>query len=198
MPPLLEIDRPVILASASPRRATLLSQIGLRFTVHPAEIDEDNLAPPDLAPEDLATHLSAKKADAVAPAYSTGLIIAADTVVSMHDHLLGKPADEEEAFGALKMLSGAEHEVITGVTLLLLPEQRRRTFSVRTIVRFRSLSDPEIRTYIATGEPADKAGGYGIQGKGAVLVDSIDGDYNNVVGFPLTAFYVETLQLLNT
>lgn len=191
------IDRPVILASASPRRANLLSQLGIEYSIDPPEIDEDNLTDPTRSPRETAEFLSRKKAEAVGQRYNHGFLIASDTIVSLGEVILGKPVDSEDAFRILSLLSGKQHQVITGVTLSIFPEDQFHTFSVTTNVRFRTLNESEIREYTATGEPNDKAGAYGIQGKGALLVDSIEGDYYNVVGFPLTAFYTESLKLLD-
>ncbi len=138
--------------------------------------------------------MATQKAQAVAQHYSRALIIGADTVVVLHDRMLGKPADDRDAQNMLRALSGESHQVITGVALLFWPEQSVNTFTGKTIVQFRTLTDQEIDRYIQTGEPRDKAGAYGIQGKGAVLVHSIHGDYNTVVGFPLTAFYEQLLE----
>ncbi len=193
---LLSIDRDIVLASASPRRAKLLRQIGLQFSVIPAHLDENHIQENIASPKNVALTLSVKKVEAVAKDLSNGFIIGADTVVSLQNKILDKPANEDEAVQVLSRLSGNVHHVITGVTLLLLPENKQITFSETTRVQFRKLSKAEIQVYIATGEPWDKAGAYGIQGEGALLVHSIDGDYNNVVGFPLTSFYNNAQRLL--
>lgn len=193
---LLSIDRDIVLASASPRRAKLLRQIGLQFSVIPAHLDENHIQENIASPKNVALTLSVKKVEAVAKDLSNGFIIGADTVVSLQNKILDKPANEDEAVQVLSRLSGNVHHVITGVTLLLLPENKQITFSETTRVQFRKLSKAEIQVYIATGEPWDKAGAYGIQGEGALLVHSIDGDYNNVVGFPLTSFYKNAQRLL--
>ncbi len=193
---LLSIDRDIVLASASPRRAKLLRQIGLQFSVIPAHLDENHIQENIASPKNVALTLSVKKVEAVAKDLSNGFIIGADTVVSLQNKILDKPANEDEAIQILSRLSGNVHHVITGVTLLLLPENKQITFSETTRVQFRKLSKAEIQVYIATGEPWDKAGAYGIQGEGALLVHSIDGDYNNVVGFPLTSFYKNAQRLL--
>jgi len=193
---LLSVDRKIILASASPRRAQLLRQIGLDFSIEPAHLDEDNIQEKIISPEEVTRTLSREKAATVAQGIERGLIIGADTVVCLENNILNKPAGETEAMQILSALSNRRHQVITGVTLLLKPEQRQLTFTEITQVAFRNLSNDEIRSYIATNEPWDKAGGYGIQGQGALLVHSIEGDYNNVVGFPLTRFYQEVQQLM--
>jgi len=184
------VDRPIILASQSPRRSALLKQIGLDFSVQPAEVDESGVDTAGISPEQIAVSLASRKTDAIArkqsaPAY----VIGADTIVCIQDTLLGKPTNSEEAYRILRQLSGHSHTVITGVSIAKVPEQQSITFSERTEVHFHDLSDAEIKDYISSGEPMDKAGAYGIQGYGALLVDYIHGDYNNVVGFPLAAFY---------
>lgn len=172
----------LILASGSPRRRQLLEQIGLDFQVQAADIDEG--AVPELPPAQTVEWLSARKAESVAAQVgSDRLILAADTVVCLEDAILGKPADELEAFKMLTALSGSRHQVYTGVTLTR-GEERLTQHEVTTVV-FRDLSEAEISAYIATGEPLDKAGAYGIQGLGALLVERIEGDYFNVMGLPL-------------
>jgi len=193
---LLSVDRKIILASASPRRAKLLRQIGMEFSIEPANLDEDNIQEEISIPEEVTKILSQAKAKTIATVVKRGLIIGADTVVCLDKNILNKPANETEAHQILSALSNRQHQVITGVTLLLKPEQKQITFTEITHVAFRNLTNNEILAYIATDEPWDKAGGYGIQGQGALLVHSIEGDYNNVVGFPLTRFYQELQQLM--
>lgn len=188
----------IILASASPRRKQLLEQIGLPFKVIAADVDESGYG--ELPPGELVEQLSRKKAAAVAErAGQDDLIIAADTVVSLEGTALGKPSDEGAAYRMLTALSGVRHQVYTGLTLLR--GDKVLTRRQQTTVTFRELSEEEITAYIATGEPIDKAGAYGIQGIGAVLVESIEGDYYNVMGLPLCLlcemlkeFGVEVLQ----
>lgn len=173
----------IILASGSPRRRQLLAQMGIEhFSVHSSDVDEtvDNMLPPAAIVE----ALSLRKARAVeAELGSRDLILAADTIVTIEGTVLGKPADESDAFRMLAQLSGCRHQVYTGVTLLrgaqVLTEHEV------TDVTFRALSEEEISDYIATGEPMDKAGAYGIQGCGALLVERIAGDYFNVMGLPV-------------
>ncbi len=173
----------LILASASPRRKGLLEMLGLRdFAIVPARGEEKTEA--GLSPAETVCALSLQKAREVAESSdSETLILAADTVVSVDGTILGKPANEEEAFSMLSLLSGREHEVFTG--LCLLRGGRWETAYERTTVRFRPLSEREIEAYIATGEPMDKAGAYGAQGVGALFVEGISGDFFNVVGLPL-------------
>ena len=173
----------IILASNSPRRKELLGQIGVTdFKVTAPNVDES--VEPSLSPAEIVEQLSLRKATAVANrAGPNDLILAADTVVALDGNVLGKPRDEEDAFAMLSALSGREHHVYTGVTVLL--GEQAVTQHEETAVAFRDLTPEEIRAYIATGEPMDKAGAYGIQGLGALLVSGIRGDYCNVVGLPV-------------
>lgn len=173
----------IILASNSPRRRELLAQIGIRdFQILSPDVDET--VEPGLSPARMVETLSLRKAQAAAGrAGAEDLILAADTVVALDGRVLGKPRDQEEAFAMLSALSGREHRVYTGVTVLR--GGQAATEHEETAVAFRALSPEEIRDYIATGEPMDKAGAYGIQGVGALLVQGIRGDYCNVVGLPL-------------
>ena len=173
----------IILASASPRRRELLERVGLtNFTVAAPNVDES--VEPGLSPADMVETLSLRKARAAAQnARPDELIIAADTVVALDGTVLGKPRDEDDAFAMLSALSGREHRVCTGVTVLR--GDRAVTEHEVTAVTFRELSPDEIWGYIATGEPMDKAGAYGIQGIGALLVSGIRGDYSNVMGLPV-------------
>ena len=173
----------IILASASPRRRELLERIGITgFTVAAPNVDES--VEPGLSPADMVEQLSLRKARAAARrAGPDDLILAADTVVALDGAVLGKPRDGGDAFAMLSALSGREHRVYTGVTVLR--GERVVTQHEETAVTFRELSPDEIRGYIATGEPMDKAGAYGIQGVGALLVSGIRGDYSNVMGLPV-------------
>ena len=179
----------LILASGSPRRRELFTEAGLNFEVVSVDVDE---TPNEKEPEKVAQELSRRKAAAAermiyGETDRNKVIVAADTVVIHNKEVLGKPKDEADAVRMLTELSGAVHDVITGVTILT-PGREEVTFSQRTRVRFRPLSEEEIRDYVATGEPMDKAGAYGIQGLGGRLVEGIDGDFNNVVGFPIDRF----------
>ena len=173
----------IILASQSPRRKELLHQMGLRgFRIISPQVDEtvDERLPPSRMVEEL----SLRKARAVARQAREGdLIIAADTVVALEGAVLGKPRDEGEAFAMLSALSGNRHRVYTGVTVIR--GERVLTRCEATSVTFRELESEEISCYIATGEPMDKAGAYGIQGLGALLVSGLEGDYFNVMGLPV-------------
>lgn len=171
----------LILASRSPRRRELLGRMGLEFTVVTPQIDEDAFTAPD--PAALVSLLSREKAMAVAGTCPEALVIAADTVVVLDGAVLGKPRDQAEAQEMLAALSGRSHAVYTGVTVCR--GGRAVTGAERTEVTFRALTPEEIRRYVATGEPMDKAGAYGIQGLGSLLVEGIRGDYFNVVGLPV-------------
>jgi septum formation protein len=177
---------PIILASASPRREELLRQMGLKFRVLPSGFDESDVM--DLLPEEHVTKSAMGKADDVAERVSHGIIIGADTVVVVDDQILGKPGDAADARRMLKMLSSREHFVYTGLSVVrkdISKRLMRLTGYERTLVRFGPLTDEIIDAYVETGEPLDKAGAYGIQERGSVLVQSIDGDYFNVVGLPI-------------
>ena len=173
----------IILASQSPRRRELLERMGVGdFRIVTPDIDEQ--MDRDLPPGELVGRISLEKALAVQAQEGKGpIIIAADTVVALDGAVLGKPADELDAFKMLSTLSGCRHQVYTGLTVLRGEEQY--TVSEETTVTFRELSAEEIYRYVATGEPMDKAGAYGIQGYGALLVEGIQGDYYNVMGLPV-------------
>ena len=173
----------IILASKSPRRRALLEQMGVR-DVRIVTPDIDEHMDRDLPPAELVRQISLEKAQAVAAqADPNTVVIAADTVVALDGVVLGKPADKEEAFRMLSLLSGNRHQVYTGLTVL----RGEQVFSQweETAVTFRSLTAEEIEAYIATGEPMDKAGAYGIQGYGALFIEGISGDYYNVMGLPV-------------
>ncbi len=172
----------IILASASPRRQELLQRMGLDFIVRTAPHDEEmNLF---ANPADEAARVSRLKAEAVYPlCHDDDIIVAADTIVVCDGRIMGKPRSESDAFSMLRRLSGREHQVMTGLTVA--QGDTVETTTVTTTLRFRPLSDQEIRNYIATGEPADKAGAYGIQGLASMFVVGLDGDYYNVMGLPI-------------
>ena len=183
----MNMKREIILASASPRRKELLEKLDLEFSVCPADIDESLLPDEDAGMYPLRT--AVQKAMAVAKTAENAIIIAADTVVVLDDRILGKPKDEKEAKEMLQRLSGREHIVITGIGVVDTVSGRTLSATEQTIVYFHPLRDEEIDAYIATGECMDKAGSYGIQGKGSLLVRKIDGDYFNVMGLPLSRLY---------
>jgi septum formation protein len=175
----------LILASASPRRKELLQKIGLKF-----EVDASNCAEeidPAALPEELVRRISIDKAKAVAPRHQNAVIIAADTIGVIGKKVLGKPHTAAEARKMLAQISGKAHLVITGLTVLDTATDKTITKTVTTKVYIKKLTRAEIDAYVATGEPLDKAGAYGIQGLGAVIVEKIKGDYYNVVGLPLSA-----------
>ena len=183
----MTMKRKIILASASPRRKELLEKLDLDFSVCPADIDESLLPDEDAAMYPLRT--AVQKAMAVAKTTEDALVIAADTVVAVDDDILGKPRDEAEAKAMLQRLSGREHIVITGIGVVDTASGRTLSATEQTIVYFHPLEEEEIDAYIASGECMDKAGSYGIQGKGSLLVRKIDGDYFNVMGLPLSRLY---------
>ena len=172
----------LILASASPRRKELLGLYGIPFTVRAADIDET--MDPDNPPFDEVARLSREKALAV-PREPEDVVVAADTIVVCDGIVLGKPRDEAQAIEMLSLLSGRAHQVMTGCTVLR--GQKDETFTEVTDIHFRPLSPGEIRRYVATGEPMDKAGAYGIQGGAALFCQRMEGDYYNVMGLPVCA-----------
>ncbi|MDX1756737.1 MAG: Maf family protein [Marinobacter sp.] len=177
----------IVLASASPRRAELLTQMGVGYTVSPAHIDETPR--PNEAPSQYVQRMAREKALAVYRD-DDGIVVGADTSVVLAERILGKPNSAAEAVAMLQALSGAHHQVLTAVAVATRGECRVKL--VTTDVRFRALSGEEIEAYVATGEPMDKAGSYGIQGLGGIFVDHIRGSYSAVVGLPLQ----ETAELL--
>ena len=181
----------IVLASASPRRKELLALAGLKFTVDAGDYEEDLGL--NLKPRDLAKFLSREKARAVSYKYGNALIIAADTFIVFRNELMGKPHTAREAARMLTLLSGKSHAVITGYTVLDTKSGKTVSRSVETKVWFKRLSPAEIRAYVKTGEPLDKAGAYAIQGRGSLIVRKIEGDYCNVIGLPLAAL-AETLR----
>ncbi len=181
-------DRPVVLASKSPRREQLLRQVGLEFIIDVPDIDEEAVEP-GLPPAEIATELARRKAEAIAPKHREAFIIAADTIVVLQDEILGKPRDRQDAVAMLRKMSGQTHRVFTGFAVLQLPEGVRVEAVECTRVTFKPLSDEEIEAYVDTGSPMDKAGAYGIQDMSAIFIEKIDGCFYNVVGFPLARFY---------
>jgi septum formation protein len=187
--------RSLILASASPRRSELLTQAGFSFRVHPAHIPEDPRTAED--PISYVVRLAREKAQAVFD--QTGdpdaVVLGADTTVTLDNHILGKPEDAADAARMLRLLSGRTHRVITGVAVVT--SKGIEVAAEVTGVRFLTLSDEEISTYVATGEPMDKAGAYAIQGRAAKWIPRIEGCYFNVVGLPLAlvSALLESLRL---
>ncbi len=179
----------LILASQSPRRRELLAQIGLEFTVKQSDCEEVMVGE---TPEEIVKALSCQKAKAVAAQAESGcVVLGADTVVVLDGTILGKPKDEEDAFRMLWALQGRAHTVYTGVTLVDTESGCVNSFAEGTLVHVWPMTEEEIRTYVATKEPMDKAGAYGIQGRFAAFIEKIEGDYANVVGLPVARVYHE-------
>lgn len=178
---------PLVLASASPRRRALLEGLGCDVRVRPTGIPET--AARGEPPERLVTRLAEEKARAGAATLGDdsppALVLGADTVVVLDGEVLGKPADLDDARRMLRRLSGRDHRVLSGVCLLRTDDRREAASVAATLVRFRAYDDATVEWYVGTGEPMDKAGAYGIQGKGALLSRSIEGSWSNVVGLPL-------------
>jgi len=173
----------LVLASASPRRAALLEELGVRFTRRPVAVDETPRA--GEAAMDAVERLARAKARAGAREDEEALVVGADTLVVLEGEILGKPVDADEARRMLARLSGCTHEVVTGVAVLRTPEARESAGHVRTEVRFRDLEPLDLEALVESGEGIDKAGAYGIQGLASLMVEGIAGDYFNVVGLPL-------------
>ncbi|HMW35298.1 MAG TPA: Maf family protein [bacterium] len=176
----------IILASASPRRAQILKQVGFDFDVMPSAIEEVS---EHHEPVEYAREIAQKKALDIAQKYPERIVIAADTIVCLDGHILGKPSDEEDAWRMLRFLSGRNHQVYTAFAISHRSRNVNMVEHELTQVHFRRLRDEEIAMYIATGAPFDKAGAYGIQDASAIFVDRIDGDFYNVVGLPVTRLY---------
>lgn len=209
----------IILASKSPRRKQLLEEAGVKFVAFTGSTEVDESLEPDLLanPEEAVKKLAERKAGAVVQEVlaqnpvGLGIVIGADTMVVLDGEMLGKPYSADHAREMLRKLSGRTHEVITGVSvwMMLLNETEEnggdgnvsigfRTFAETSYVTFKELTDEDINAYVATGETIDKAGAYGIQGKGAALVEKYEGDYNNIVGLPVTKLLEDFPDLLNT
>lgn len=187
----MKLTRVLVLASASPRRRELLTRLGLRFRVQPADLDESTL--PGEQPAAYVARLARDKARAVAAQqHERCAILAADTTVVLDQQLLNKPRDRAESARMLAALRGREHTVYTGLALLLDPERREAQLTVATRVSFRDFSDATLQRYVESGEGDDKAGAYGIQELGMGLVREVHGSYTNVVGLPTA----ETIELL--
>lgn len=180
------MSKKIILASGSPRRRELMDREGFEFTVITSKAEENY--DPSLPPQEIAQSLAKLKAQAVASALPAqdledSIVIGADTIVALDGIIYGKPADASDACRMLRELSGKTHQVITGVCIIC--NKDAQAFAQSTNVNFKELSGIEIQEYVASGEPLDKAGAYGIQGLGGKLADSIDGDFDNVVGLPI-------------
>lgn len=177
-------SKKLILASRSPRRSELLRSLGLKFEVSPSNVEENS--DPRVSPEQNALNIARDKARWVARQNPGCYVLGADTMVVLDQEIIGQPADAEDAFRILAHLAGKQHRVITGV-VLISPEEKEYEIAAVSTVTIKSISSDEIRSYIATGEPLDKAGAYAIQGEGGRLVESWEGSYSNIVGLPLEA-----------
>lgn len=177
----------IVLASKSPRRSELLQQMGLEFEIQPSHLPEQITKE---KPEEIVMELSAQKAREVAKKQKEALVIGADTIVVCRGEIMGKPKDDQEAVTMLEKLSGHTHEVLTGVTFIR-NQTEEVTFFEETKVKVAKLTKEEIMAYVATKDCLDKAGAYGIQGRFAKFITGIEGDYNNVVGFPIARAYQE-------
>jgi len=183
------VSEPVlVLASASPRRRELIGQLGVEYIVRTSGADETPL--PDETPQAHTTRLAQAKAEAVAREFADRWVLGADTAVVIDGLLLGKPVDEQDAFRMLRLISGRWHTVVTGICVMHRAAGRRHVHCEESAVFIRPLTDTQIRAYVATGEPLDKAGAYAIQGVGAGLVQKVRGSYTNVVGLPLAEFAI--------
>ena len=174
----------LILASRSPRRSELLHSLGLEFEVSPSKVDE--ITDPEQSPEQNATNIARDKARWVARQNPGSYVLGADTMVVLGQEIIGQPTDEEDAYRILSKLAGKPHRVITGVVLITPKTEEYETAVVSKVI-LKPVSEDEIRSYIATGEPLDKAGAYAIQGEGSFLVESWEGSYSNIIGLPLEA-----------
>lgn len=183
----LEGMTPLILASSSPRRTEILTAVGWPFEAQPAHIDETRLE--GEAPEEFVRRLAREKAEAVARTRLFGLVLGADTTVVVNGHILEKPRDEQDARRMLRLMSECWHEVLTGVALVSAESGRTSIGIERTRVRFAAMTDEEIAWHVETGSVLDKAGAYAIQGRAALFIEGIEGDYWNVVGLPVRLLY---------
>jgi septum formation protein len=174
----------IILASTSPRRKVLLEKLGLDFIIEPSNYEE--VMDPQINPFDLAKKLSFGKANEVALKHTNSIVIGADTFISFENKVLGKPGTTQKAFEMLKMLNGKPHSVITGYTIIDTDTKVIFSDAVETKVYFRNLTDAEINKYIEIDNVLDKAGAYAIQEKGFLLVDKVEGDFENIIGLPIS------------
>jgi septum formation protein len=189
----ISLSAPFILASASPRRQELLRLIGMNFRIIPAHVRENYRK--GEGPREHVRRLAAAKAAAVAAKYPAAWVLGADTIVVIDGQILGKPKNKSAAQKMLIQLSGREHKVFTGFTLICGKAKVSRTKTVQSAVRFQKISPSEREWYVSSSEPYDKAGGYAVQGKGACFIKSIRGSYTNVIGLPLSEFMEELKKL---
>jgi septum formation protein len=192
---LLRFKKKLFLASKSPRRAELLTKVGLTFEIVASDVDEKLLTISD--PQELVKASSLLKANTVSKKIENGIVISADTVVDVSSEILGKPNDKTDAERMLNLLSGREHRVLTGFTIIDTYTMYKITDTATTFVKFKPLLDHEIKEYIAIHNPLDKAGAYGIQdGICAFFIEGIKGCYYNVMGFPLNKFYLSAIEFI--
>jgi septum formation protein len=175
--------RPLVLASGSPQRRAILAQLGIAFSVRAPDVEELESGPP----HEVALENAYRKASAIAEAGSEATVLGVDTLVSIGSRIWGKPADAEQAAATLRALAGRRHAVVSG--LCLISDDAARTAAATTLVDFRALDEAIIDWYVASGEWRGRAGGYAIQGRGAALVEAIEGDYTGVVGLPVTTLF---------
>ncbi len=192
---MIKTDQKIYLASSSPRRKKLLEQIGLQFEV--LKINSEEKIKLNESPVQIVKRISLEKMEAAKLKVSKGIIITADTIVAFDNHILGKPKNKKDALRILKLLSGKTHFVYTGFSIFNFQNSKQVNDYEKTAVTFRELSNNEIKEYIASGSPMDKAGAYGIQDDfGAVFVSKINGCYYNVVGLPLSKLYKKLIETL--
>ncbi len=182
----------IILASQSPRRRELMTKCNLPFDCVAADVDEHFDLSDGL--EKAIINVACKKAEAVFNKYPDSIVIGADTIVTINNKILGKPRDERDAFEMLQLLSGKTHRVLTGVCIL--SNDKQECFCETSCVEFYPLTEAQVTDYIATGEPMDKAGAYGIQGQGALIVKGIIGDFYSIMGFPVARVYRSLLKFI--
>lgn len=176
-------DRKIILASSSNRRKELLTRLGIKFTAMPSKLDESGYN--EESPDKLVKQIALDKASKVADFVEDALIIAADTIVAFNEEILGKPVNEKDAFNMIKRLNNGSHKVYTGLAIISADDKMHYLDYDMTEVSMRKIDETEIERYIKTGEPMDKAGAYGIQGKGGIFVEKIYGSYFTVMGLPI-------------
>lgn len=191
--PIFNTRKKLILASGSPRRKRFLDELGINFAVQPAKVQE--IHRPHESSQNFVLRLAEEKATIIAEKTPDAWVLGADTIVVLNNRILGKPVDEEDAKRLLLLLAGHRHQVMTGFCLRCAGEESQRSGVVTTEVKFIDFSEKIAASYVQTGEPLDKAGAYGIQGKGGFLVETITGSYSNVVGLPLAEVTAAMLEL---